>query len=239
MSFYNFIKGIFGFPDKNNQFQGTDDTPHGPRGNEFRNPIWNLDEDDDDDDDFRVNPPRSFFGVRIFHDPIEIRRLFEEQMSSMFRMFDSPMFGADIFPALPDPNPCPQKKSLRDQYLKKPEHDWAPGYSKDRKMDSDLDDRNKQLDEPVTQSRFFNNFSYSTIINGRVEEHHTVTDSQGNEEKTVTKKLGDQSYSVTVRTDPSGKKIQTESFVNLDKDGLEEFKKKWNGTYPSSNIPLK
>lgn len=53
-----------------------------------------------------------------------------------------------------------------------------------------------------------------------MEEHQTVTDSDGNTTTTVRRSMGEQSYEVTTHSDIQGLKEKNENFINLDESML-------------------
>ncbi|XP_021939868.1 uncharacterized protein LOC110839721 isoform X2 [Zootermopsis nevadensis] len=188
---------------------------------------------------------------------------FEHQLEAVFESFDS-LFGGSFFqshPPISQPDHYQGKQNLRDSYLK-PKY-WHNTHKSEsipestrteRQLDDDLDDRVSagQLDqilkdkpsiekhEPCVQTHIFGNSSFSTIItnsDGTVEHHCIVRDSKGNEEVTVTKQIGDKKYSVTTHTDSTGEKQQIENFVNVEKDDLDAFKKKWSKLHQNPQEP--
>ncbi|XP_014221220.1 HCLS1-associated protein X-1-like [Trichogramma pretiosum] len=83
-SIFDFFRGIFG------KSSTQEPQPHrlrdDPRyGNNFRNPIWQTDDQDEDDiNDFRG---QSRYQFRIFSDPFEMTRFFETQMDDLMKSF--------------------------------------------------------------------------------------------------------------------------------------------------------
>ncbi|KPJ13188.1 hypothetical protein RR48_06279 [Papilio machaon] len=130
------MEGNNTFMDKVRSFFGLRTDP--PR-NDFRNPIWNI--DDDDEDDSLYNRQR----MDVF-DPVDLHRELTRQMQDMFNSFGS-MFGdvktffhdnnldtmiTDI-PASEEPEHYNNTNSIRDYYLK-------PGFhnQKHDHLDGDL-----------------------------------------------------------------------------------------------------
>ncbi|XP_012255038.2 HCLS1-associated protein X-1-like [Athalia rosae] len=154
MSFYNFFRDIFGFGRREPPNYGFEDQSQ--HKDEFRNPIWQTDEDEDDDnDDFR-HPGVGNFGsgrFNVYTDPFEITRYFETQMDSMLKNFFgfshegimSP-FGNPSEDRLQHPLPIepPRQSNLRDEVLKpgyetlEPQNHLPP---EKQKLDIDLDGR--------------------------------------------------------------------------------------------------
>ncbi|CAL1294525.1 unnamed protein product [Larinioides sclopetarius] len=115
-------------------------------------------------------------------------------------------------------------------------------------IDSDIDDKvakNKWLLKESPFQKIEPNFSYKRfssiktvrLPDGTLEEHRTVTDSQGNTTTTVRRSIGDQSYEVTTHSDEKGLKEKDEKFINMDENDLPNFEKKW-GNIKSENIPV-
>ncbi|GBN44230.1 Retrovirus-related Pol polyprotein from type-1 retrotransposable element R1 [Araneus ventricosus] len=115
-------------------------------------------------------------------------------------------------------------------------------------IDSDIDDKvakNKWLLKESPFQKIQPNFSYKKfssiktvrLPDGTLEEHRTVTDSQGNTTTTIRRSIGDQSYEVTTHSDEKGLKEKDEKFINLDENDLPNFEKKWKNI-KSENIPV-
>merc|ERR1712004_792512 len=60
---------------------------------------------------------------KVFTNPLEMNRFFEEQMDEMLRNFGQGFFGGDLQPALPHADD--EKGSKRDLMLKDPKHSSA------------------------------------------------------------------------------------------------------------------
>ncbi|XP_046735634.1 HCLS1-associated protein X-1 [Diprion similis] len=136
MSFYNYLRDLFNFGGRQNQqnnqsqYGFEDQWQH---GHEFRNPIWQTDEDDDDDnDDFRQRGQQIFGSghFNIHSNPFEITQYFERQLDNMLKNFfgfsqDGIMlpFGNEAEGHFQDPMLIepPKRENLRDEVLK-------PGY---------------------------------------------------------------------------------------------------------------
>ncbi|XP_055927094.1 uncharacterized protein LOC129958566 isoform X2 [Argiope bruennichi] len=115
-------------------------------------------------------------------------------------------------------------------------------------IDSDIDDKvakNKWLLKENPFQKIEPNFSYKKfssiktvrLPDGTLEEHRTVTDSQGKTTTTVRRSIGDQSYEVTTHSDEKGLKEKDEKFINMDENDLAKFEKKWQ-SIKSENIPF-
>ncbi|CAG5074083.1 Protein of unknown function [Cotesia congregata] len=96
--FRDLFQNLFGgslTQDHNNQ--RFDDRQHS--GNEFRNPIWQNDEEDGDDyvDEYRgFSQGPNGFHFQIFTNPLEMSRYFESQIDSMMRDFFNFSFNQDF-----------------------------------------------------------------------------------------------------------------------------------------------
>ncbi|XP_053980782.1 uncharacterized protein LOC128877481 [Hylaeus volcanicus] len=221
MPFWDLVRGIFGgrnseTPQNKWFFEHRDNYDR----DNFRNPIWQNDEDDDDVDDFRHS--RGGFHFHIFSDPLEITRYFESQMDNMlrnfeynFNMFEYGSEGENTFmkalPSMPS-----GQENLRDKMLK-------PSTSLD-KVDPKLD---VDLDGKVTVDNFsevWDKYNQPKSPEVFVTIKQKFRDSEGNEETIVSRQIGDKMYTVTTKKDKHGVETKEENLVNMDESELKENK---------------
>lgn len=244
MSFYNFFRNVFGFPDRPQNFQRPDDPG---LVDEFRNPIWGSDEEDSDDE-FRHGGPSAHFGFNVFTEPLEMHRFFEQQMNEMLKSFQQwnmpDIFGHQNMPALEYPEEH-KSKNLRDHVLKS---GFTPANTQeDERVDTDLDAKIrssgigsiiKTVEPSQMQTTPINPGSRSFISksvirkftrrpDGSVEQEEIIRDSVGNEKRTVTHAIGNQSHIVITESGPDGTK-QTDQLINIDEDKLKVYEEHWD-----------
>lgn len=247
MSFFDYFRNIFGAKRRDEpSTSGLGD--HYSCRDQFRNPIWEYDEDDDDIDDFRR--PRTGMHFHVFSDPIEITRYFESQMDNMLKSFFG--FGSDFHSISEDgfmgTLPSVEEKktskssSLRDRMLKSSSDPSV--VTPDQKTDIDLDGKITAQDfskiwhsehGTTTDAPKFNSFSFGKLMkkelirrpDGTLEQKQVIRDSEGNEETTVTREVGDKKYVVITKTDKYGVETKSEDLINMDENELEDFNKKW------------
>ncbi|XP_014468757.1 PREDICTED: uncharacterized protein LOC106741362 [Dinoponera quadriceps] len=241
MSVLDYFRGLFGA--KRRDEPGTSGL--GDRysyRDQFRNPIWEYDEDDDDMDDFRH--PRTGIRFHIFSDPFEMTRYFESEMENMLKNFgfgnDFHFFSNGIIGALP---PAEEKESnastLRDRMLKSASDSSV--LTPEQKVDTDLDGKltkddfskmwqERIEDPPAPRSFNFGKFVKKEFVrrpDGILEQKQVIRDSEGNQETIVTREIGDQKYVVTTKTDKYGVETKSEDLINMDESDLQDFNKKW------------
>lgn len=112
------------------------------------------------------------------------------------------------------------------------------------KLDTDLDElvKNNGLDAildsdksvcPPPARHFssgFNRFSVNTrrTADGKVEEHRTMTDSEGNETTVVTRSVDGKTFKQTTTKKRNGEVEVTEDWSNVNPEDQANFKQRWN-----------
>ncbi|CAK1579610.1 unnamed protein product [Parnassius mnemosyne] len=193
------------FMDKVRSFFGLRAEP--PR-NDFRNPIWNT--DDDDDDELYTKQQ-----IDVFEDPLEFHREFTKQMQEMLNSFGS-MFGdvktffndgtMDSFITdIPhDHEDFNNTNNIRDYYLKPGYHNKIHENQGDEDLDgkissNDISSLLKQKDDQIVSMTPFNDISpvrsfCQTIITT------TVTKPDGSIESRKIIKKGNEVVEETITT---------------------------------------
>ncbi|XP_076663240.1 uncharacterized protein LOC143366228 [Andrena cerasifolii] len=241
MPFWNFIRDIFtGRNSEEPRNRGFSDYQDDYDRYNFRNPIWQNDEDDDIDD-FRRS--RGNMQFHIFSDPLEITKYFESQIDDILKNFAFGFNndGHNTFANVP-PFPSLQDENLRDKMLKS-----NNGETK-AKVDTDLDgkvtadnfsnvwdeySKPKSSEVFVPQPRMIGKSirkEYVRRSDGTIEQKQVFRDSEGNEKVTVSQQIGDKIHTVTTNRDKNGLETKTEEFVNIDESEI-----KGNTWLPSNN----
>ncbi|XP_020278514.1 HCLS1-associated protein X-1 [Pseudomyrmex gracilis] len=253
MSLFDYFRNFLGAKRRNEPGTSGLDEHYAPRDN-FRNPIWQSDDDDDeiDIDEFMFNGNNMHFN--IFSDPLEMAKYFESQMDNMLKNFG---FGHNSFfrmlpgieediKALPFAEHEPERNidiDLREKMLKsKPEIFGEQNH--EQKIDTDVDGKitteefsklwNKGSLETVKPSAP-HSFSFGRSVrkeivrnpDGTIEEKQVIRDSKGNEETIISRVIGDKRYVVTTKKDKNGFETKSEDLFNIDENELKEFTQKW------------
>lgn len=256
MPFFDFFRNLFGGRDSNESrnFRIFDPQSH---PDNFRNPIWQIDDDESDIDDFRQ--PRGRMHFSIFTDPIEMMRYFEAQMDNIMKDFyhglgdNNNLFS---FPEIENPQmntlpyAPPKQESLRDKFLK--QGDNHDKYADD-KVDIDLDGKitpsefakvwsNSSMEKPTNMQPYVQQDVFGKSMrtevyqrsDGTVEHKKIIRDSDGNEETVISREIGDKKYVITTRKDKSGVVTKTEDLINMDENELKNFTEQWGSRKDSS-----
>ncbi|XP_076247128.1 uncharacterized protein LOC143187064 [Calliopsis andreniformis] len=250
MPLWNFIRDIFGGRSSEEpKAEGFFDYRREYDRDNFRNPIWQNDEDDDDIDDFRHS--RRGMQFPIYSDPLEITKYFESQMDNILKTF---MFGfndrgfdssVNVFPFAP-----PQKESLRDRMLKSGDSNFN---QPEQKRDTDLDGKITANNfsniwdkcsepQPIIGKSIIGKSIIKEFIrrhDGTIEQKQIFRDSEGNEEVSISQQIGDKIHTVITKKDKNGVETKTEKFINMDESEL--IGNKWlpsNKNNKNSNTDL-
>ncbi|XP_018308578.1 uncharacterized protein [Mycetomoellerius zeteki] len=245
MSFFDFFQKFFGMTRRNepstNRFGDYDSYQEN-----FRNPIWQSDEDDDDDDIVNFRYPENSLHFSIASNPLEMMFFFESQIDNMlknFLKFNNTFFDDKAITTLPFAAP-EKNDDLRDRMLKS-EPDIFADVPIENKVDTDLDGRS-----PVEFSKMWNKEnmeitkpSISTFSIGRsvrkeivrkadgtIEKKQIIRDSEGNEETIISKEADNKAYVVTIKKDKNGVETRSKDLFNMDESELKDFNQKWESS---------
>ncbi|KYQ51864.1 hypothetical protein ALC60_09065 [Trachymyrmex zeteki] len=205
----------------------------------FRNPIWQSDEDDDDDDIVNFRYPENSLHFSIASNPLEMMFFFESQIDNMlknFLKFNNTFFDDKAITTLPFAAP-EKNDDLRDRMLKS-EPDIFADVPIENKVDTDLDGRS-----PVEFSKMWNKEnmeitkpSISTFSIGRsvrkeivrkadgtIEKKQIIRDSEGNEETIISKEADNKAYVVTIKKDKNGVETRSKDLFNMDESMYDRY----------------
>ncbi|KYN02461.1 PREDICTED: uncharacterized protein LOC108774226 [Cyphomyrmex costatus] len=250
MTFFEFFQKFLGV--KRNEPSTSRFGNYDSHQENFRNPIWQSDEDDDDDDIVNFWHPENSrsFQFNIDSNPLEMMSYFESQIDNMlnnFFNFNNTFFGDKAITTLPFAT-TEKNDNLRNRMLKtEPDTFVIADVPIEDKVDTDLDGRgtvefskmwNKENME-ITKPFVPNNFSFSgrsvrkEIIrraDGAIEKKQIIRDSEGNEETIISKEANNKTYVVTVKKDKNGVETRSEDIFNMDESELNNFNEKWKST---------
>lgn len=154
----------------------------------------------------------------------------------------------------PDSNSQSWRDHRTDQRDDNPEvpsffnHFWSrkPYWNRaiQEKLDTDLDElvKNNGLDAILDSEKSFcppparhfssgfQHFSVNTrrTADGKVEEHRTMTDSEGNETTVVTRSIDEKTFKQTTTKKRNGEVEVTEDWSNVNPEDQANFKQRWN-----------
>ncbi|XP_011639512.1 uncharacterized protein LOC105428751 [Pogonomyrmex barbatus] len=245
MSFFDYFRNFFGIK------RHTEPSTNGfgdhdlYRGN-FRNPIWQSDEDDDDEDmnNFWYPKHNLPFNNPIFSNPFEM--LFQTQMDNMLRNFVKE-FNMNVKEFNNIFSQCESMElpfiekydNLRDKMLKLESDKFGiVDVPVESKVDTDLDGKiskeefskmwnkgNVETIKPSVPNIFGRSFRKEIIRrpDGTIEKKRMIRDTEGNEETIISKQIGDKKHVITIKKDKNGIETKSEDFINMDESELKDF----------------
>ncbi|KYN44583.1 hypothetical protein ALC56_01026, partial [Trachymyrmex septentrionalis] len=211
----------------------------------FRNPIWQSDEDGDDDDDIiNFRHPENNLHFSISSNPLEMMFFFESQIDNMLKNFFK--FNNTFFDDRAITFAAPEKNdNLRDRMLKSEPDTFAIADEIKKKVDTDLDGRspaefskmwnkgNMEITKPFISTFSIGKSVRKEIIHradGTIEKKQVIRDNEGNEETVISKEANNKTYVVTIKRDKNGVETRSEDLFNMDENELKDFNQKWESS---------